>query len=170
MLKDGLKLEKVDRYLRLYDFYYTWVTLFNVLFSRILFTGKVMALSCSILGTYYVLSHSQNQSHIFTLFFGAASIQGIAFYTVSCKQLFETPENFDAYKRNCSLLTLQVKVRQGRNGFRPVSVLDRKIRLYKIKSMVRTGFKDGGFRILESVNTLLFMDFYLSNVINLLLM
>ena len=151
LLQEGLKLEAMDRYLRLYDFYHTLVTLANVLFSRILFTGKVMALSCSIVGTYYVLSHSQNQSHVFTLFFGALSLQAIAFYAVSCEQLFQTPENFDTYRRNCSLLMLKVEMRQGQNEVD--SVLNRKQRRNKIKSMFRIGFKDGDFRILESLNT-----------------
>ena len=55
----------------------------KVLFRNILFTGKVMSLACSILGTYYVIMR-HDASWVLTLFFGSLSIQAITFYTVSC--------------------------------------------------------------------------------------
>ena len=54
---------------------------------------------------------------------------------------------------------------------RGTSGWERKVRRYEIQAFPkRIGWKDGGFRILESVTTLLFIDFYVNTVISLVLL
>ena len=137
------------------------ITLCNALFINIVFTGKLMALACSILGTYYVLS-SDNPSYVFVLFFGSLSLEAILFYTVSCQELFSVPRVMEGFKEHCSMM-----VNKRENMMTP---REKKVRKYRIKAMRQIGIKDGGFRVLESVSTLLFIDFYLNTVISLLLM
>ena len=122
-----------------------------------------MALSCSIPGTYYVLSTNDSVS-IFTIFFSALSIQAIGFYTIPCEHIFRTPGNMESYKRNCLIVLNDMNHHGG------VTVMDLNARRSKVNAMVRPGISDGGFRDLESMNTLLFIDFYVNNVISLLLM
>ena len=122
-----------------------------------------MALTCSILGTYYILS-TQDSPLIFVVFFGALSVQAIGFYTISCDQLFDIPGRLESYKRNCMQML---------NGMEAslMNARERKLRKYEIQALPkRVGLKDGGFRMLESVTTLLFIDFYLNTVISMLLL
>ena len=137
------------------------ITLCNVLFSNILFTGKVMALSCSILGTYYIILE-HDASLVLTLFFGSLSIQAIAFYTVSCQKLFGIPLIFGNFTEQFELL-----LNKACNVMAP---RERKILKYRIKVIPKIGIKDGGFRVLQSESTLLFIHFYLNTVISLLLL
>ena len=68
------------------DYYHVLVTLRNLLFSNALFTGKLMALACSILGIDCIIL-SQDASLKLLIYFGALGFQAIAFYTVSCYKL-----------------------------------------------------------------------------------
>lgn len=146
--------------MRIYH-YFVIITLCNVLFSNVLFTGKLMALACSVLGTFYVL-FSPDASPMLMLFFGALSIQAIAFYTVSCHKLFGIQDVVAGMKENCKLMV-------DKEGNR-LTPWERKVFHYQINALPTIGIKDGGFRILQSESTLLFIDFYLNNVISLLLM
>ena len=96
------------------------------------------------------------------LFFGALSIQAVAFYTVSCHKLFGVPDFISSLKENCKLM-----VNKRGNGLTP---WERKVFHHQIKAVPKFGIKDGGFRIMHSESTLLFIDFYINNVISLLLM
>ena len=120
-----------------------------------------MALACSVLGTFYIL-FSPDASLMLVLFFGALSIQAVAFYTVSCHKLFGIQDVVTSLKENCKLMV----DKKGNS----LTARERKVFHYQIKAVPSIGIKDGGFRILRSESTLLFIDFYLNNVISLLLM
>ena len=141
--------------------FHVFISLCNVLFSSILFTGKVMALACSILGTYYVILR-HDASWMLTLFFGSLSTQAIAFYTVSCQKLFGIPQIFGNFKKHFSL-----SLHKPGNMMTP---MQKKILKYRVTVMPQIGIKDGKFRILQSESTLLFINFYLNTVISLLLL
>ena len=79
------------------------VTLSNVLCSNVVYTAKVMALACSILGTYYVLS-GHDASILFSLFFGALSIDALAFYTISCHKCYEIPGDLRHMMELCNMM------------------------------------------------------------------
>ena len=153
-------MDFIEESIKKLDYYHVLITLCNVLFSNVLFTGKLMALACSILGTYYVIL-SQDASPILMLFFVALTIQAIAFYTVSCQKLFGVPDVLGSLKNHCSMM-----VNKRGNGLTPQQ---RKGMQYRIQMMPKIGIKDGAFRILKSQSTLLFIDFYLNTVITLLL-
>ena len=153
--------EVIEKSIKMINYYYVLISLCNVLFSDVLFTGKLMALACSILGTFYII-FSENSSLMLMLFFGALSVQAIAFYTVSCHKLFGVKDVVGKMKENCELMV----DKKGNN----LTPRERKIFHYQLKALPTIGIKDGGFRILQSESTLLFIDFYLNNVISLLLM
>ena len=154
-------LTAVQNGIQTFNYYHVLVTLCNVLFSNVLFTGKLMALACSILGTYYVIL-SHDVSPMLLIFFGSLSFQAIAFYTVSCQKLFGVPDALATLKQHCNMM---VNKKQSR-----LTAREKKVLQYRIEVMPKVGIKDGGFRILKSESTLLFVDFYLNTVISLLLM
>ena len=120
-----------------------------------------MALACSILGTYYVIL-DHDASPVLIILFGSLSFQAIAFYTVSCQKLFGVPDAFVAYKQHCRMLVNKKETR--------LTPREKKVWQYRIEAIPVIGIKDGGFRILQSESTLNFVDFYLNNVISLLLL
>ena len=142
-------------------YYNVLVTLCNVLFSNVAYTSKLMALTCSILGTFYVIQ-SRDASYMLIVFFGALSIQAIGFYSIAFKKLFEVPGTLETLKNHCSMLVSRKETR--------LTPWKRKVLQYRIRIIPKIGIKDGGFRILESETLLLFIDFYLNSVISLLLM
>ena len=155
-------LEHVDETIALFHYYHMIVKLCNVVFSQVLFSGKLLALSCSIFGTYYVIKHFHASSVILIVFFGIMSIQFIGIYTISCKELFDVPDKLRKVKRLCASLLDEVKGK--------ITPWDFKVRVYEISAFPSIGISDGGFRYMESISTLIFIDFFLKNVISLLLL
>ena len=81
---------------------------------------------------------------IFTIFFGAMSLQSIMFYTISCQMLFHVPGNLGEFKRNLHLLILKTKVKVGAQlGRAATSGWQMKVRHYKIKSSLCSCCKAG---------------------------
>lgn len=152
----------MDKCIDSLDYFHVVIRFCNILFSRVLFTGKLNGLSCSIFGTYFVLTHMNSASLILLLFFSALSINCIGFYLISCKKLFEVPKAMRAIKDLSANLLDNEKENLPRWIY--------KVRKYKIKSMPSLGISDGGFRLMDSISVLVFLDFYLSQVISLLLL
>ena len=151
---------------RLYDSY-VLTTLVNVLFSRILFTGKLMALTCSICGSYYAIRHIHTDgSRLLLSFFTCVSVDALAIYIISCRQLHQVPSLCREIKFQCLyyLRKRQLEV----SHVVPVSqaLLEMK---YILRGIPIIGVSDGGFRAMESLSTLIFIDFYVQHVISLLI-
>ena len=151
----------IEQSIKRIHYHFVLNSLCNVLFSNVLFTGKLMALVCSILGTFFII-FSEDASLMLILFFGTLSIQAFAFYTVSCHKLFGIQDVVRNLKKNCK----QMVDKKG-NYLTP---WERKVFYHRIKAIQAPGIKDGGFRILKSESTLLFIDFCINSVISLLLM
>ena len=154
-------LALVDKHINILKENYVFRTLWNVLFSNIIFTGKIIALECSIFGTYYAIS-SHSDSIILAIFLASLSIIAIAFYTISCQLLLNLPDVMVTRKRLC----LGILTKQGNC----ISSWDKKMRERSIRAIRPIGCRDGSFRVLRSVSTLLFIEFYLNQVISLLLL
>ena len=138
------------------------MTLCNVLFSRILFTAKVMTLTCSIFGAYFILAYARDSSVILLIFFTVLGLESLGFFIISCKNLFDVPNKLGKYKLNLSLL---LEHQAGR-----LEIKQKKIIRHKIKALPVIGISDGGFRTMDSISTLLYLDFFLCRVISLLLL
>lgn len=93
-----------------------------------------MALTCSIVGTYYVLS-GHGESMIFTTFFSCLSIDAIAFYIISCKILFQVPDVMATCKDNCYAMLQKKESR--------IKPWDKKIRIYSVRAIPALGLRDG---------------------------
>ena len=50
---------RIEGYIQAYKFYHTIVALCNIIFSRVLFSAKIMTLTCAIFGPADVLRYSQ---------------------------------------------------------------------------------------------------------------
>ena len=142
-------------------YYHVLLTIFNLLVRNVLFTGKLMALTCSILGTYYVIL-TREASYMLIIFFGALSIQAIAFYMVIFQKLVEVPHMLASLKNHCNMM-----VNKKDNWITP---REKEILQYQIQVVPTTGIKEAGFRTLRSETMLDFVGFYVNNVISLLLM
>ena len=122
-----------------------------------------MALTCSILGTYYILC-SQDRTYIFIIFFGFLSFNALAFYTICCHKAYEIPGLGRAMKDRCCMMV----DREQNNSMTP---WEKKVSKYRIRAWPnKIGIQDGGFRMLESSSTLEFLDFYMNQVISLSLL
>lgn len=103
--------------------------------------------------------------HVYVTLQNVLSIRPIGVYTISWYHCFHVPGCLEDFIWNCFMMLND-------SGPRGVTGWDWNTRSCKIGSMIRLGLYDGGFRRLESLNTLLFIDFYLNAVIviSLLLM
>lgn len=152
----------IDGYIIKYRFYHTVVALCNRVFSRVLFSAKVMTLTCAIFGSYFVLSHAETASIPVMLFFTILSLQSVSFFVISCQQLFSVPNRLRSYIRTLnSFLEHQT---------RNMTMMEAKLLHRRIQYLMVEGISDGGFRKMDSISTLLYLDFYLNRVISLLLM
>ena len=154
-------MDQIEDGIEKLGYYHTTITLCNVLFSNVSYTGKLMALTCSILGTYYLIL-TREASYMLIVFFVALSIQAIAFYMISFRKLFEVPHMFASLKSHCAMM-----VNKEENWISP---REKKILRYRIQIMPVIGIKEAGFRTLKIESMLDFIDFYVNTVISLLLM
>ena len=83
------------------------LTLCNRLCPPIFFHGKLMALACSILGTFYVMKRMASGSTILLLFFGSLYLEALAFYIISIEKPARIPGICDRIKRRCLRLLCQ---------------------------------------------------------------
>ena len=158
-----MTFQVLEGYIEKFKQNHVFITLLNVLFSNVAYTGKVMALTCSVLGTYYVLS-VRDSTLIFTAFMGFLSVNALAFYTISCQMTYGVPADMRTMKERCNLMLNRKK-----NNF--ITPKDKHLCKYRIKGMPHNiGVKDGGFRTLHSVSTLEFLEFYVKQVISLALL
>ena len=122
-----------------------------------------MAFYCSILGTFYFLEHLDSSSPVLLAFFLAVSLEAVIFYVLSVENLYKIPRQHIGVKRAC-LRILNGKVLRGGR-------LDPYKRLLhcRLKSKPTMAVREVGYRQLESLSTLVFIDFYVYQVISLLI-
>ena len=138
------------------------VTVANLLCCNVVYTAKVMTLTCSILGTYYILS-SHDTSLLFMIFFGALSIDTLAFYIISCHKCYEVPGDLKLMKELCNIM-----LNRKNNLMTPWEKNVCKRWIHAMPNNV--GIKDGSFRTLKSGSALEYLQFYVNQVISLLLL
>ena len=121
-----------------------------------------MTLICAIFGTFFVLTYGKSSSIALLIFFIIMSLQSVSFFVISCEKLFDVPNKLRLQKRTLGFLLEH----QGKRMTRE----DEKQCRYRIEALATVGISDGGFRKMESISTLLYLEFFLNSVINLLLM
>lgn len=136
------------------------------LFCNVLFTGKLQAFVGSILGTFYVIRNISSGSPLLLLFFATLSLNALAVYLISCKNLFELPSLMKEVK--FVLATLSRKRAAFKKGKPRTNIVQTYVQR-KIESIKVLGISDG-YREMDSIATLVFIDFYLGQVISLLLL
>ena len=159
--QDGNFAHALEEYVKVYEYYQVFIALSNVAFSRMVFTGKLMAFSCSIFGSFYVLKNYHTASRLVLAFFACLSMDAIAFYTISFRHLFRIPSFFRNWKRELEQLVCKRLVTRGR------LTAEEKALHHRIKVKPALGIREGGFRYMESMSVLVFIDFYITELISL---
>lgn len=153
----------LEEHIKFFEKEQLFIILCNALFSRILFTGKLMAFSCSIFGTFYVVKNFRTGSIPLLANFAVFSIDALAFYVLSCRDLYEVPRVFREAKQDmlsfvCNRLSVRGRL-----------TTEQRVLYCRFKTKPIMGISDGGFRSMESISVLVFLDFYVNQVISLLL-
>ena len=129
-----------------------YVSMLNNLNSHLIFIGKLTAISLCTLSGYAAVAHFREHP-IFGIMYYAILLDTTLIYTMVYDKAFKIPRWFQE-TTNFALLHLRGKRRD---------IFSRQIR-----SIPRTGIKVGNFHTMERVSTLVFIDFVVRNIVNLL--
>ena len=151
--------------MRQLEYSHVLLTLWNRLFTPLIFPGKLMALTCSILGTFYVMKHIGSGSTLLLLFFGSLSLEALAFYVFSIQKPGRIPIICDRIKGCCFRLLCHRSIPRRELSFR----CQEKLLVVKLRTMPDLVVREMGYRRIEGLSTIVFIDFYLTKVISLIL-
>ena len=154
-------LRHADALCSIFRYYHTLVCFCNVLFPEVIFAAKVTSHICGILATYYVITRRQTSDFVtlgLNIVVGTAMI---VFYVGSSHNLFQVPNSIGKLHQTATLMLNMV------NG--KVSMEEVKARRCSLRSLPVVGITDG-FRTLDRISTLIFIEFYLYQVLSLLLL
>ena len=149
--------------LKWFQSYYVMISFCNVLFSRVLFIGKVCALIVSIFCSFFLVSNFSSESPVLLSFLLSLTIVAVVLFITSCQQIFKIPTLMEDTKFH--LLCNLHKICGNSDRF----CRKRLILKLAIHSIAKVGVSDGGFRKMDSIYVLAFLDFYLHQIIALLL-
>ena len=155
-------LKQFDALYGIYRYYHLIMSITNGVCSRIVFSAKVTALCMSIFSSYYVIRHSRSSSFLLSTFSGLLTFNSLAFYLLSARKLFRIPEAMQSCVTFAGAVLNMVS--------RKVNVYEIKLRKARIAAMPRVGISEGGFRYMDRMSTLIFIDFFINRVISLLLL
>ena len=164
MARKGKFLNMLEGYTKIYEQYYLLVSLCNIALSRLIFTGKLMAFICSIFGTFYIVKHYRSASPIMLAFFIAFTIDAIAFYDATCADLFKVRLVFHEFKRELDQCFHHQLFSQA-----PLTRKQTIALRFRVKAIPALGIREASFRCMDSKSMLAFIDFYIEQVISLLL-
>ena len=131
------------------------MTIYNVSTAGIIFSEKLLGLTGSIVGLYFLIRLVFVQPGASLLFF-ALAFNGMSFYPIMRDNASLIPVMIGALKAEIDVVAAARVV--DRTYFRRVS-----------RSIPSIGVKVGGFRIIERESTLIFHDFVWRNVTSLLI-
>lgn len=138
------------RYLQLY------VTLLNTVFESVIFTWKLVSIGAGIVCGYAAIAHFQDYP-IFGVMYYVIFMDGSLTYMFIYEKGFKVPDMFHRAK---NLLRLHSS-RCGRT--RQWQILDK-----QLMSIPSVGIKVGNFHTLERTSTPVFLNYVLTNVVNML--
>ena len=154
----------MKEYVKRLKYFRVLLTLCNRLFTPLFFNGKLMALTCSILGTFYVMKHAGSGSFILLLFFGSLSLEALAFYMVSIEKPATIPGIFDSIKLKC----LHLLCHRPGPGRHELSSRE-KLLVLKLRTLPELVVRESGYRPIQSLSSIIFIHFYLTQVISLII-
>ena len=157
-------VRRVEEHVRQLEYFRVLLTLCNRLCTPLFFNGKLMALTCSIRGTFYVIKHLGSGSVILLLFLGSLSPEALAFYIVSIQKPATIPIICDDIKRKC--LHLLCHQRRGRTEELSSTV---KLSVLKLRTMPELVVRETGYHGISSLSSIVFIDFYINQVISLVI-
>ena len=137
---------KVLRRLQLY------VSMLNNVNCNMIFAWKLMSISGSIVCGYAAIAHF-GEHPIFGVMYYFLLVDCTFIYTVLYGKAFKIPQLFDK-AASCALLRTR---RNRTNGFRK-----------QILSIRRSGIRVGDFHQMERTSTLIYVNYVLTNIVNML--
>ena len=140
-------------------------SLANASTSQVLFTGKLMALSCSTLGSFFACRY-----FTFDPLSVAATVlafDAVIFYVLTVNQLPVFTSSIENFKRHCRWVSAEILSTSTHNVANIPKYNMLKKRIAAMPNVV--GMKEGNFRYVTSISTIAFLDFYINQVIDLVL-
>ena len=131
-----------------------YVKLLNMVHENTVFTFKLFSIGTCIVTGYVAIAHSQDYP-VFGIMYYAIFIDCFLVYMLIYEKGFKVPDMFRKAKR-----TLRLRA-QGRG--RAHEILKR-----QLMSIPAVGIKVGDFHMLERTSTPVFVDYILTNVVNML--
>ena len=133
-----------------------FITLVNDLNRDLIFVWKQLSLGVCIITGYAAISQFEKHA-IFGVMYCILFLDVTLFYTVIYDRAFKVPELFVVAKSSLSLMANKLG-----------NPVQRKVTMRKIKSIPPVGIKVGEFHMLERTSTPIFLNYVLTNVVNML--
>ena len=133
-----------------------FIGLFNQVNRHVIFTGKLLSIGVGITGGYAAIAHFKDYP-IFGVMYYVLFVNVLMSYTLIYEKGFNVS---DMFQRARHLLRLHA-TKNGRS-------FERKILERQLKSIPTVGIKVGEFHMLERTSTVVFLDYVLKNIVNML--
>ena len=129
-----------------------YVSMLNNVNGDLIFTWKLVSISVAIMNGYAAIAHFAEHP-IFGVMYYILLVDCAFIYTVIYEKAFKIPQLFDQ-AASCALLRIR---RNRTNVFRR-----------QILSIRRTGIRVGHFHQMERTSTLIFLNYVVTNIVNML--
>ena len=131
------------------------MNIFNASNSKIIFALKLICLCGGIVGMYFFIRLAPTEPFVVTFIFLILINNGTVFYAVMWNNVSVIPDTMEEIRRG---INLQSQTQAGRQEARKIA-----------RSIASVSVRVGNFREIERNSALLYLDFVVSNAINLLI-
>ena len=133
-----------------------YITAVNVVNKGIIFSTKVNCLGMSITAGYAAIAHFSDHP-IFGIMYYVVCIEASLLYSISYQKAFKVPHLIEKARMACKLSGQRLASRAQYRGIEK-----------QLRSIPPVGIKVGEFHMLERTSTPLFLQYVLTNIVNML--
>ena len=133
-----------------------YVTLLNSVNRQLILTSKLFALVSGIFCGYAAIAHF-NDHPIFGVMYYVFVINSVLVYTQTYEKAFQVSAQLEGVKR---LMRLR--------GTNYASRVHRKLLVRRVNSLPLVGVKVGDFHVMERTSTPVFLQYIVTNIVNML--
>jgi len=133
------------------------ILLFNNNFSTAVYVFKMSTISAGIVGGFGFMS-LLDKNPLLALVFGNFFIVAISSFSITFNGTHQITEKVEELKRDILVKSRKVRTR---SGMKEVEMI--------LKSVQRLGIKVGGFNYMERESTLIFLQYVLEQIVDLLI-
>lgn len=135
------------------------VNMFNIGHRYVIYCTKLFCITCATVNGYGLIAHGGAGNLVYTLLTFTMFVDMLFLYAFVYEKAFGIPEGLDSVKRALGSSIQGIGVVRGR-----------KILRRQVRSVPIVGFKVGDFHMLERESTPIFIQYIVTNIVNLLVM